>query len=629
MEKKEFQAESKRMLELMIHSIYTHKEIFLRELISNASDANEKLNYRSLTDENVGMNRDDFAITLTVDREARTLTVSDNGIGMNAEDLEKDLGVIAASGSGLFKKELAGKGASPENEVIGQFGVGFYSAFMVADHIRVLTKKYGEEGAWLWESSGADGYTVEPAEKATVGTEITLHIREDGEEKDEYSRFLREYTLEQLVRKYSDYVRYPIRMLMPHSVKKEGSSEEKPEYEEVYEYETLNSMLPLWKRGRFEVTKEEYESFYQEHFADPEAPRLVITASVEGNVSYQALLFVPAKAPFNYGTEQWQKEAGVQLYSAGVMIMDPCRDLLPEEFSFVRGVVESPDLSLNISRELLQHDRQLKLIASNLEKKIRTELLKLQKDDRASYEAFYETFGRQIKVGALEDGGAKKDKLQDLLLFYSSSEKKPVTLSEYVSRMKEDQKYIYYLSGESASAVDRMPQTEILKDRGMEILYFTDRADEFLADTFYSYQEIPFRSAADDNLGLPEEEKKDTKKYEGTFAFIKETLGDKVSEVVASSRLKTHPVCLSSGDGVTFEMEKYFAAVRPDLDMKARRILEINTDHAAFKALEKARETDPEKAAKYAEILYSQAVLIAGLPLEDPSGYTDLLCSLW
>ena len=629
MEKKEFQAESKRMLELMIHSIYTHKEIFLRELISNASDAIEKLNYRSLTDENVGMNRDDFAITLTVDREARTLTVSDNGIGMNAEDLEKDLGVIAASGSGLFKKELAGKGASPEIEVIGQFGVGFYSAFMVADHIRVLTKKYGEEGAWLWESSGADGYTVEPAEKATVGTEITLHIREDGEEKDEYSRFLREYTLEQLVRKYSDYVRYPIRMLMPHSVKKEGSSEEKPEYEEVYEYETLNSMLPLWKRGRFEVTKEEYESFYQEHFADPEAPRLVITASVEGNVSYQALLFVPAKAPFNYGTEQWQKEAGVQLYSAGVMIMDPCRDLLPEEFSFVRGVVESPDLSLNISRELLQHDRQLKLIASNLEKKIRTDLLKLQKDDRASYEAFYETFGRQIKVGALEDGGAKKDKLQDLLLFYSSSEKKPVTLSEYVSRMKEDQKYIYYLSGESASAVDRMPQTEILKDRGMEILYFTDRADEFLADTFYSYQEIPFRSAADDNLGLPEEEKKDTKKYEGTFAFIKETLGDKVSEVVASSRLKTHPVCLSSGDGVTFEMEKYFAAVRPDLDMKARRILEINTDHAAFKALEKARETDPEKAAKYAEILYSQAVLIAGLPLEDPSGYTDLLCSLW
>ena len=629
MEKKEFQAESKRMLELMIHSIYTHKEIFLRELISNASDAIEKLNYRSLTDENVGMNRDDFAITLTVDREARTLTVSDNGIGMNAEDLEKDLGVIAASGSGLFKKELAEKGASPENEVIGQFGVGFYSAFMVADHIRVLTKKYGEEGAWLWESSGADGYTVEPAETATVGTEITLHIREDGEEKDEYSRFLREYTLEQLVRKYSDYVRYPIRMLMPHSVKKEGSSEEKPENEEVYEYETLNSMLPLWKRGRSEVTKEEYESFYQEHFADPEAPRLVITASVEGNVSYQALLFVPAKAPFNYGTEQWQKEAGVQLYSAGVMIMDPCRDLLPEEFSFVRGVVESPDLSLNISRELLQHDRQLKLIASNLEKKIRTELLKLQKDDRASYEAFYETFGRQIKVGALEDGGAKKDKLQDLLLFYSSSEKKPVTLSEYVSRMKEDQKYIYYLSGESASAVDRMPQTEILKDRGMEILYFTDRADEFLADTFYSYQEKPFRSAADDNLGLPEEEKKDTKKYEGTFAFIKETLGDKVSEVVASSRLKTHPVCLSSGDGVTFEMEKYFAAVRPDLDMKARRILEINTDHAAFKALEKARETDPEKAAKYAEILYSQAVLIAGLPLEDPSGYTDLLCSLW
>ena len=627
MAKKEFKAESKRLLELMIHSIYTHKEIFLRELLSNASDAIDKLSYRSLTDEGVGLSRGDFAITVTPDAEKRTLTVSDNGIGMSREELEENLGVIANSGTFRFRQELNPEKAG-DTDVIGQFGVGFYSAFMVADHITVISKKYGEEQAYRWESSGADGYTVDPCEKETVGTDIILHLRDDGDEPDEYSQYLREGTLARLVKKYSDYIRFPIRMEMTHSRRKEGSPDDKPEFEDVREWETVNSMVPLWQRKKSDVKREEYDKFYQERFGDMTPPQSVVTVSAEGAVTYQALLFIPSQAPGLYYTEDY--EPGLQLYSSGVMIMDKCADLLPDYLSFVRGVVDSPDLSLNISRELLQHDRQLKIISANLEKKLRAELERMLRDDREGYEKFWKNFGRQLKVCALNNYGAQKDKLQDLLLFYSSTEKKLVTLGEYVSRMPESQKYIYFAAGESIEAIDHMPQTEVLKDSSTEILYFTDKTDEFIADIFRTYQEKEFRSALDDEPETTGEEKKDPDEAaQPALDFIRETLGAKVDGVKASTRLKTHPVCLTCGEGLTFEMEKYFTAVQPDLGLKAKRILEVNTNHPAFAALESARETDPEKAKKYAEILYQQACLIAGLPIENPSDYTDLLCSLW
>ena len=627
MAKKEFKAESKRLLELMIHSIYTHKEIFLRELLSNASDAIDKLSYRSLTDEGVGLSRGDFAITVTPDAEKRTLTVSDNGIGMSREELEENLGVIANSGTFRFRQELNPEKAG-DTDVIGQFGVGFYSAFMVADHITVISKKYGEEQAYRWESSGADGYTVDPCEKETVGTDIILHLRDDGDEPDEYSQYLREGTLARLVKKYSDYIRFPIRMEMTHSRRKEGSPDDKPEFEDVREWETVNSMVPLWQRKKSDVKREEYDKFYQERFGDMTPPQSVVTVSAEGAVTYQALLFIPSQAPGLYYTEDY--EPGLQLYSSGVMIMDKCADLLPDYLSFVRGVVDSPDLSLNISRELLQHDRQLKIISANLEKKLRAELERMLRDDREGYEKFWKNFGRQLKVCALNNYGAQKDKLQDLLLFYSSTEKKLVTLGEYVSRMPESQKYIYFAAGESIEAIDHMPQTEVLKDSSTEILYFTDKTDEFIADMFRTYQEKEFRSALDDEPETTGEEKKEPDEAaQPALDFIKETLGAKVDGVKASTRLKTHPVCLTCGEGLTFEMEKYFTAVQPDLGLKAKRILEVNTNHPAFAALESARETDPEKARKYAEILYQQACLIAGLPIENPSDYTDLLCSLW
>ena len=627
MAKKEFKAESKRLLELMIHSIYTHKEIFLRELLSNASDAIDKLSYRSLTDEGVGLSRGDFAITVTPDAEKRTLTVSDNGIGMSREELEENLGVIANSGTFRFRQELNPEKAG-DTDVIGQFGVGFYSAFMVADHITVISKKYGEEQAYRWESSGADGYTVDPCEKETVGTDIILHLRDDGDEPDEYSQYLREGTLARLVKKYSDYIRFPIRMEMTHSRRKEGSPDDKPEFEDVREWETVNSMVPLWQRKKSYVKREEYDKFYQERFGDMTPPQSVVTVSAEGAVTYQALLFIPSQAPGLYYTEDY--EPGLQLYSSGVMIMDKCADLLPDYLSFVRGVVDSPDLSLNISRELLQHDRQLKIISANLEKKLRAELERMLRDDREGYEKFWKNFGRQLKVCALNNYGAQKDKLQDLLLFYSSTEKKLVTLGEYVSRMPESQKYIYFAAGESIEAIDHMPQTEVLKDSSTEILYFTDKTDEFIADMFRTYQEKEFRSALDDEPETTGEEKKEPDEAaQPALDFIRETLGAKVDGVKASTRLKTHPVCLTCGEGLTFEMEKYFTAVQPDLGLKAKRILEVNTNHPAFAALESARETDPEKAKKYAEILYQQACLIAGLPIENPSDYTDLLCSLW
>ena len=625
MEKKAFKAESQRLLDLMIHSIYTHKEIFLREIISNASDAIDKLCYLSLTDENVGLKREDFAITLSIDKENRTLTVSDNGIGMDADELENNLGVIASSGTFQFRQELD---KEAEADVIGQFGVGFYSAFMVADHITVISRKYGREQAYRWESDGLEGYTIEPCARDAVGTDIIMHIKPDGEEKDEYSQYLREYPLYKLVKKYSDYIRFPIKMLMPHPQVKEGSPEDKPEYEEVFEWETLNSMVPLWQRKKADVTREEYDKFYQERFGDPAAPLSVITVSAEGAVTYKALLYIPSQAPSQYYTEDYKP--GLQLYASGVMIMDSCADLLPDYFNFVRGVVESPDLSLNISRELLQHDRQLKIISANLEKKIKAELERMLKDDRENYEKFYRSFGRQLKLCALDNYGAKKEQLQDLLLFYSSTEKKPVTLAEYVSRMQPDQKFIYFASGDTVDAIDHMPQTELLKDLNMEILYFTDKADEFLPDMLQKYQDKPFRSAIDGDLELGGEQKPDeTDSYREGFAFLKEALGDKVDQVKASTKLKTHPVCLSSGQGITFEMEKYFTAVQPELGMKAKRILEINVDHPAFAAFETARIIDPDKAKKYAEILYNQACLIAGLPIENPSAYTDLVCSLW
>ena len=629
MRKKQFKAESKRLLDLMINSIYTHKEIFLREIISNASDAIDKLCYLSLTDDKVGMNRDDFQITLTIDKDNRTLTVSDNGIGMDENDLENNLGVIANSGSFRFKGELEGKEETPDTDIIGQFGVGFYSAFMVADQITVVTKKYGCDQAYRWQSSGVDGYTIEPCEKAAVGTDIIMHIKPDTEEeKDEYSQYLREYSLYRLVKKYSDYIRFPIRMLMPHSKLKEGCPEDKPEYEEEFVLETLNSMVPLWQRKKSEVTREEYDKFYQERFGEMAPPQSVITVSVEGAVTYKALLFIPSRMPNQYFTEDFKP--GLQLYSSGVMIMDHCADLLPEYFNFVRGVVDSPDLSLNISRELLQHDRQLKVIAANLEKKIKAELLRMLKDERENYEKLYRSYGRQLKLCALNNYGVNKEKVQDLLMFYSSKEKKLVTLDEYVDRMPESQKFIYYATGENVEAIDHLPQTELVKEHDYEMLYFTDNTDSFIPDLFGKYRDKPFRSVVDGELELDGETKPDeTERYKEAFDFIKETLGDKVTEVKASTKLKTHPVCLSSGEGLTFEMEKYFTAVQPDLNMKAKRILEINVDHPAFLTFETARAAEPEKAKKYAQILYNQACLIAGLPIDDPSTYTDLLCSLW
>lgn len=625
MAKKKFKAESRRLLDLMINSIYTHREIFLREIISNASDAIDKLCYRSLTDENVGLKREDFRITIQTDAEGRTLTVSDNGIGMSEEELENNLGVIASSGTYQFRQEV-GKD-NEDVDIIGQFGVGFYSAFMAADRITVVTKKYGEEQAYRWESAGADGYTITPCEKAEVGTDIIMHIKEDGEE-EKYSEFLQEYTLRELVKKYSDYIRWPIRMEVTKSRKKEDSPEDKPEYESYREEETLNSMVPLWQRKKSDVTREEYDKFYQEKFNDYTAPQSVVTVSAEGQVSYKALLYIPSRPPYDYYSADYER--GLQLYSAGVMIMDKCQDLIGDHFGFVKGVVDSPDLSLNISRELLQHDRQLRLIANNIEKKVKGELERMLKDDREGYEKFFRNFGRQLKVGCINNYGARKELLQDLLLFYSSTEKKLVTLAEYVDRMPESQKHIYYATGENAAVMDNLPQTELLRERNMEILYLTDQADQMLVEILRDYKEKSFRSAVDGDLDLddmPEEKKADD--YKEALDFMKEALGEGVDEVRISRKLKTHPVCMTSGEGMSFEMERYFNAVQPEMGMKAKRILEVNVDHPAFAAMEAARASDPEKAKKYAQVLMNQAKLIAGLPIDDPSGYTDLLCSLW
>ena len=625
MAKKQFKAESKRLLDLMINSIYTHKEIFLREIISNASDACDKLCYQALTDESVGMNRSDFRIELKVDKDARTLTVSDNGIGMDREDLENNLGVIASSGSYKFKQEIGDD--TKDTDVIGQFGVGFYSAFMVADQITVVTKKFGAESAYTWTSSGADGYTITEGGRDSVGTDIIMHIKPDTDD-EHYSEFLESWRIQELVRKYSDYIRFPIRMEVSKTRRKEGSPDDKPVYETYQEVETLNSMVPIWQRSKGSVTPEEYNKFYRDKFHDYADPQKVIAVSAEGAVTYKALLFIPGATPFDYYTKEFEK--GLQLYSNGVLIMDKCADLLPEHFRFVRGVVDSPDLSLNISRELLQHDRQLKVIASNLEKKIKSELAKMLQEDRAGYETFWKNFGRQIKYGVVGEYGAHKDLLQDLLLFYSSTEKKPVTLDEYVGRMKEDQKYLYYAAGESLDKIDKLPQTELLKDSGTEILYFTEEVDEFCAQILHTYKDKEFRSILDQEIeeGAEKKAEEAAGAHKAALDFVKEALGDKVKEVKVSTRLKSHPVCLTAGEGLSFEMEKYFQSIQPDSAIHAERILELNVDHPAFQALEAAVTADPDKAKTYAALLYNQALLIAGLPLEDPSGYTDLVCQL-
>ncbi|MDO4488611.1 MAG: molecular chaperone HtpG [Eubacteriales bacterium] len=632
---KQFKAESKRLLDLMINSIYTHKEIFLREIISNASDAIDKLLFKGLTDDKVAIKKSEACITVSLDKSARTITVSDNGIGMDEKDLENNLGVIAQSGTGKFKEELEegetkkkGGKNNPE-ELIGQFGVGFYSAFMVADKITVITRKYGEEQAYKWESSGVEGYTITPCEKENVGTDVIMHIKEDGEESGEFTQYLSEWKVKELITKYSDYIRFPIKMAMPHSELKEGCPEDKPEYEDVYKVETLNSQVPIWQRQKSSVKPEEYDEFYNRTFMDFEKPQRTITVSAEGNVSFKALLFIPGKMPYNYFSEEYKP--GLQLYSAGVMIMDKCTDLIPDYFNFVRGVVDSPDLSLNISRELLQHDRQLKMIREKLEKKIKAELMSMLEKNREDYETFFHNFGKQLKVCTIANYGMDKEKLQDLLMFYSAKEKKLITLNEYVENMKPEQKHIYYASGESITAIDSMPQIDVIKDHDMDILYFTDKVDEFIVDALRTYKDKDLRSALDADPDLEDEKKDDTAEavYDDSFKFMKDALGERVAEIKASKRLKDHPVCLTCGEGISFEMEKYFAAVQPEMNMKAKRILEINTEHPAFKAFDAARITDPEKAKKYAEVLYNQALLIAGFTLDNPTEYTDLVTSLF
>lgn len=625
MAKKQFKSESKRLLDLMINSIYTHKEIFLREIISNASDAIDKLCFISLTDDKVGMDRSDFKITISADKDNRVLTITDNGIGMDKDDLENNLGTIASSGSYKFKQDMEEK--QDDIDIIGQFGVGFYSAFMVAKKITVNTKKYGCETGYCWQSSGADGYTIKEIEKDAPGTEIILEIKDNTEEEN-YDEFLEQYRIQGLIKKYSDYIRYPIMMDMKKSrVKEDTKDSEKPEYEEYTETETLNSMVPIWQRRKKDVVQEEYDKFYQEKFMAMDKPLKTIVTSVEGVVTYKALLFIPSSAPYDYYTKEYKK--GLQLYSSGVLIMDCCEELLPEHFRFVRGIVDSADLSLNISREMLQHDRHLLTIAQNIEKKIKNELTSMLANERENYEKFFSAFGRQLKYGVVSDYGMHKEELQDLLMFYSSTEKKLVTLSEYVDRMKEEQKFIYFATGENAAAIDTLPQTELLRSKGFEILYCTEDVDEFTLQTLMQYKEKKFCSATNDDLGIENEEKSDEEKDSSALlTFVKETLGDKVSEVTASKKLVSHPVCLTAKGGISFEMEKYFNSVQPNSGMKAQRVLELNLSHHAVKTMEELIQTDIEKAKKYAEVLYCQALLIAGLPLENPSEYTDLVCSI-
>ena len=636
MAKKEFKAESKRLLELMINSIYTHKEIFLREIISNASDAIDKLAYVALTDDKVGMNRSDFKIVVVPDKENRTLTVSDNGIGMTKEELEHNLGTIAQSGSFQFKKDLSDEDKTKsDTDVIGQFGVGFYSAFMVSDKITVISKAYGSDKAYKWESEGADGYTITECEKDSVGTDVIMHIKPDTEEED-YCEYLEEYGLEHLIKKYSDYIRYPIRMEVTKSRQKEKPADApedyKPEWEEYKEWETVNSMIPVWQKNKNEVTEQEYNDFYKQKFGDFEDPLCSISIAAEGVVSYKALLFIPAKAPYDYYTRDFEK--GLQLYSSGVLIMDKCSDLLPEYFRFVRGVVDTPDVSLNISREMLQHDRQLKTISANIEKKIKARLVKMQAEEPEKYEKFWNAFGRQIKYGAAADYGMHKEQLLDLMMFNSSKEGKLTSFEQYVERMPEDQEYIYYAAGENENQLAKLPQTERILDKGYEIFWCTDDVDEFVMQFVGEYKGKKTKSVNDDDaLPESEDEKKEaeqkTADNKEVLDFVKETLGNRIKEARVSRILKSHACCLTAEGGVSIEMEKYMRKQGGELaDFEGEHVLELNADSSAFAAMKNAMSTDKELAAKYAKILYDQALLIAGLPLEDPSEYSDLVCSL-
>ena len=635
MEKQQFKAESQRLLDLMINSIYTHKEIFLREIISNASDAIDKLAYTALTDDKVGINRDEFAITITRDPENRTLTVSDNGIGMSKDEMIENLGTIAKSGSLGFKQAME---KNEDIDIIGQFGVGFYSAFMVASSITVISKKYGEDKAWKWVSDGADGYTIEETEKDAPGTDVIMTLKADTED-EKYSEYLEEYEIRSLIRKYSDYIRYPIRMEVtksrpveePKDENAEGEENKAPKYESYTEMETLNSMVPIWQRDKKDVTEEEYETFYRDKFFDYNKPLRTIHYNVEGNVSFKALLYIPGKAPYDFYTKDYKR--GLQLYSSGVLIMDNCEDLLPEHFRFVRGVVDSQDLSLNISREMLQHNRQLTIIARNIEKKIKSELKAMLENDREKYEEFYAAFGRQLKYGTVSDYGAHKEATQDLLLFYSHKEGKLISLKEYVDAMAEGQEKIYFAPGENKERLSKLPQVETLTKKGYDVLLFTEDVDEFVPQTLMTYMEKPFCNVSTEDLGLQtEEEKKQAEEkaeeMKGLLTFVKETLGDWVKEVKLSSELGSHPVCMTPAEGMSFEMEKYMKRANPEFAFPVGRVLELNPEHEAVQAMQKAMTEDPEKAKDYAKLLCYQAQLMAELPLDDPYAYTELVCRL-
>ncbi len=624
MEKKQFQAESKRLLEMMINSIYTQREIFLRELISNASDAVDKIYYKALTDENLTFNKEDYFIKITADKASRTLTISDTGIGMTKDELENNLGIIAKSGSLAFKKENE---AQDGHNIIGQFGVGFYSAFMVADQVTVTSKALGSDEAYRWESTGADGYTIEPTGKDTVGTEIVLKIKENTEE-DQYDEFLEQYRLKAIVKKYSDFIRYPIKMDITGSRPKEDDDKE---FEEYVEEQVVNSMVPIWRKNKSELTDADYENFYNEKRYGWDKPLKHIHLSVDGAVRYQAILYIPESTPFDYYTKEFEK--GLELYSNGVLIMEKCADLLPDYFSFVKGMVDSEDLSLNISREMLQHDRQLKQIAKNIQSKIKSQLQSLLKDEREKYEKFYEGFGRQLKFGVYNDYGMNKDVLQDLLLFYSSKEQKLVTLDEYVSRMPEEQKFIYYATGASKERIEKLPQTELVADKGYEILYLTDDIDEFAVKVIASYKEKEFKSVSSSDLGIEADEKDkesaaEAEESKELFEAMQEFLGDKVKSVRASKRLRSHPVCLSTEGDLTIEMEKVLNAMPSSPGVKAEKVLEINVNHAVFQSLKDAHGKDKEKLNLYTSLLYNQALLIEGLPIGDPVEFTNDICKV-
>ncbi|MGG3928104.1 molecular chaperone HtpG [Metabacillus fastidiosus] len=624
MTKVQFKAESKRLLEMMINSIYSQKEVFLRELISNASDAIDKIYYKALTDDSLNFDKDSYYIKVDADEENRTLKIIDTGIGMTKEELENNLGTIAKSGSLAFKNETELKDG---HDIIGQFGVGFYAAFMAADVVTVISKALGSEEAYKWESEGAEGYTIEPSEKAEVGTEVILKIKENTEDEN-YDEFLDEYRLKAIIKKYSDFIRYPIKMDVIETRLKEDNDQE---FEQYTEEQTINSMVPIWRKNKNELTTEDYEQFYAEKHYGFDKPLKHIHISVDGSIRYNAILYIPEKMPFDYYTKEYEK--GLELYSSGVLIMNKCADLLPDYFSFVKGMVDSEDLSLNISREMLQHDRQLRLIAKNIGKKIQSELKSLLKNEREKYEKFYESFGRQLKYGVYSDFGSNKEMLQDLLMFYSSKEKKLVTLDEYVSSMAEDQKYIYYASGQSIERIDKLPQTELVAEKGYEILYFTDDVDEFAIKMLMTYKEKEFKSVSSGDLGIEPEEKENKSEAEQNedkelFEYMKDILKDKVKDVKASKRLRSHPVCLSTEGEVTIEMEKILNAMPDNQNVKADKVLEINPNHDVFKSLQKAFENDKEKLALYTQLLYNQALLIEGLPINDPVEFTNDMCKI-